>query len=149
MEIERKFLVTEIPSLKGCKKFEIKQGYISVDPVIRIRKSNSNYFLTIKGQGSIIREEHEMPITSKQFETLLLKIESNLIEKDRYLINLHNGLIAELDVFLGIYKGLALVEVEFNSIEDANTFTPPHWFAHEVTEDYKYTNSYLSKNLNM
>ena len=38
-----------------------------------------------------------------------------------------------------------MVEVEFESIEQANTFTPPDWFGKEVTNDHRYHNSYLSE----
>ena len=42
MEIERKFLVSAIPDkLESYNIKEIEQAYISTNPTIRIRKSNS------------------------------------------------------------------------------------------------------------
>ena len=42
-------------------------------------------------------------------------------------------------------KGLVIVEVEFDSIEEANAFTSPDWFGEDVTNSGKYHNSYLSQ----
>ena len=145
MEIEKKFLVKEVPNLENCEIFEIRQAYLSVEPVIRIRQSNDKFYLTVKGDGLISREEFELQITESQFNNLLLKIEGIIIEKKRYLVNLANELIAELDIFSGVYDGWSLVEVEFDSIEEANSFEIPNWFGEDVTEDFTYQNSYLSK----
>ena len=40
---------------------------------------------------------------------------------------------------------MLLVEVEFESVEQANSFVPPEWFGDDVTNDKRYHNSYLSK----
>ncbi|WP_054324154.1 hypothetical protein [Anaeromassilibacillus sp. SJQ-1] len=37
-EIERKFLLSEFPDLPLLEKAETFQGYLSVEPVVRIRK---------------------------------------------------------------------------------------------------------------
>lgn len=50
MEIERKFLVSDIPSdLTQYKCHLIEQGYLSTKPVVRVRKDNDSYWLTYKG----------------------------------------------------------------------------------------------------
>ena len=47
-EIERKFLVKEIPNnLQQYKCYKIKQGYISTNPTIRLRQRDNEYILTI------------------------------------------------------------------------------------------------------
>ena len=38
-----------------------------------------------------------------------------------------------------------MVEVEFGSIDEAKAFVPPEWFLKEVTEDGRFSNSYLSE----
>ena len=68
-----------------------------------------------------------------------------IITKTRFLIPLEDGHTAELDIFEGKFAGMLLIEVEFNSIEDANSFVPPKWFGKDVTNDGHYHNSYLSK----
>lgn len=38
MEIERKFLLKKFPPLPTYEEYEVTQGYISIDPEVRIRK---------------------------------------------------------------------------------------------------------------
>lgn len=144
MEIERKFLVNKCPTLDQYPVIQITQAYVSIQPVIRIRQSNDNFFLTIKSSGAISREEYEMPITDEEFHTLLKKVEGNVITKKRYLISLEDGLTAELDIFEGNLSSLTTVEVEFASLEAANHFTPPSWFGKDVSLDARYKNNNLS-----
>jgi CYTH domain-containing protein len=145
MEIERKYLLDKIPfDLSGHEKLEITQAYISTDPHIRLRRSNSDYFLTFKESGQIARVEVEKPITKEQYEHLWTKVETKAVDKDRYIIPLDSGLKAELDVYKGELDGLLTVEVEFESLDDAMSFTPPDWFGKDVSEDYRYKNTALA-----
>lgn len=146
MEIERKYLVRSLP--ENLEKYELKrisQGYICTNPVVRIRRSNDDYFLTYKSKGLMAREEYEMPLTAEAFEHMLPKIDGILIDKIRYMIPLDEKHVAELDIFQGTLAPLRLVEVEFESIEDANAFVPPVWFGDDVTNSGEYHNSNLSK----
>ena len=137
MEIERKYLVRRLPDdLSKYEAKKIAQGYLCTDPVVRIRRSNDNY---------MVREEYNLPLTREAYEHLLPKIDGLLIAKTRYLIPLTDRLTAELDVFEGVLSALTLVEVEFDSVEEANAFVPPEWFGEDVTESGKYHNSYLSQ----
>jgi CYTH domain-containing protein len=147
MEIERKYLVKTMPENLGqYESKKIAQGYLCTAPVVRIRRSNDDYYLTYKGAGLLAREEYNLPLTQEAYEHLLPKIDGLLIAKTRYLIPLSGGLTAELDVFEKELAPLTLVEVEFASIEDANTFTAPDWFGEDVTNSRHYHNSYLSQN---
>ena len=146
MEIERKYLVRRLPDdLSKYEAKKIAQGYLCTDPVVRIRRSNDNYYMTYKGDGLMVREEYNLPLTREAYEHLLPKIDGLLIAKTRYLIPLTDRLTAELDVFEGVLSALTLVEVEFDSVEEANAFVPPEWFGEDVTESGKYHNSYLSR----
>ncbi|MDD6639083.1 MAG: CYTH domain-containing protein [Lachnospiraceae bacterium] len=146
MEIERKYLVRRLPDdLSKYEAKKIAQGYLCTDPVVRIRRSNDNYYMTYKGDGLMVREEYNLPLTREAYEHLLPKIDGLLIAKTRYLIPLTDRLTAELDVFEGVLSALTLVEVEFDSVEEANAFVPPEWFGEDVTESGKYHNSYLSQ----
>ena len=50
MEIERKYLVKEIPvNLDQYESKKIAQGYLCTAPVVRIRRSNNDYYMTYKG----------------------------------------------------------------------------------------------------
>lgn len=140
MEIERKFLISDLPDLSNYDYVDIEQGYISTKPVIRIRKKNDKYILTYKGSGLMAREEIEASISVEDYLHLKTKIEGFPITKRRYFIPLDSHTI-ELDIFSGHMSGLVMAEVEFTDIETANSFIPPAWFGEDVTSDHRYHNS--------
>ena len=140
MEIEKKFLIKDMPDLAKYQFVEIEQGYLSTDPVVRIRKKNDKYILTYKGSGMLAREEIEAALTKESYEHLAKKVDGHLITKKRYLIPFDPYTI-ELDVFAGNMVGLIMAEVEFPTIEEATSFTPPEWFGEEVTSDSRFHNS--------
>lgn len=147
MEIERKFLVNREDVPEDLEKYphnELEQAYIITDPVLRIRKKNNSYILTYKGAGLMKREETEFPLTKDSYMKLLTKTEGNIITKTRYQIPEKGNLTIELDIFSGIFAGLFLAEVEFPDEETALTYTPPAWFAKEVTNEITFQNSTLS-----
>ena len=147
MEIERKFLISQMPEqLDCCPRMPMEQAYISTEPVIRIRRSGEQYWLTCKGPGLLKREEFELPLTEKEYGELLLKTEGAPIVKDRYEIPMGEHLI-QMDVFHPPLAPLVMAEVEFSSEEEAAAFCPPDWFGEEVTQDPRYTNAYLSRRL--
>ncbi len=145
MEIERKFLVKELPDLQGVKYVNMTQGYISHYPVIRIRKESDKYFVTMKSSGEICREEYQMQVSENEFNSLYDKVEGNVISKTRYFIKLDDKLTAELDIFEKELEGLVTVEVEFNSMEEADSFKAPSWFDIDISKDNRYKNNNLSK----
>jgi adenylate cyclase len=146
-EIERKFLVGEIPEEAGSiRPSSTRQGYLAVgdDREVRIRQIDRNYLITTKiGQG-LQRSEYQVKINAKQFEALWPASEGWRISKSRYRIPLDQG-IAELDVFSGVLEGLKTVEVEFATKDDALRFSPPYWFGPDVTGDIQFSNSALSR----
>lgn len=151
MEIEKKFLVKTLPSdLDKYEKKCIEQGYLCLDPVVRIRKSNSQYILTYKSIADSladvrINNEIEASLTKEGYEHLRKKIDGYIIEKTRYIIPLPDGHIGELDIFGKRLEGLYFIEVEFKDEEDAASFVPPEWFGANVSGDKRYVNSYLSQ----
>lgn len=145
MEIERKFLVSELPEdLENYPCRLIEQGYLCTAPVVRIRKDNDKYELTYKSKGLMVREEYNLPLNHEAYEHLKSKIDGRLIQKRRYMLPYLTYTI-ELDVFEGELAPLILAEVEFPSEDEANHFTPPSWFAEDVTLCGIYHNSALSK----
>lgn len=146
MEIERKYLIEQLPenlSSYACRIIE--QGYLCVEPVVRIRRDNDKYELTYKSKGLMAREEYNMPLTKEAYEHLLSKVDGRVIRKKRYMIPLDEILTIELDVFEGDLAPLILAEVEFPSEEMAMDFVPPEWFGEDVTFSTKYHNSNLSQ----
>ncbi len=146
MEIERKYLIKSLPDLTDYPYKKLTQAYISTKPVIRLRQMGNNFFLTVKSNGHLVREEFEMPISHEEYMILFKKVEGNPIEKTRYYIPLNDNLTAELDIYHGFLEGLLTVEVEFNSEELANNFIPPTWFGKDITFDARYKNNQLALN---
>lgn len=145
MEIERKFLVKELPDqLDSYPKTHIKQWYITSKPAVRLRDRDGVYTFTVKSKGHMVRQEFEMQLTQEEFDNLFAKVSTHAIDKIRYEVALEGGFTAELDVFAGKHDGLKLVEVEFDSEEAANAFTPPAWFGEDVTKDAQYKNNNLA-----
>lgn len=146
-EIERKFLLKEKPSLKeGIKKEYILQGYVETKQgEMRIRNiNNKKYYLNEKyGQG-IARDEYEKEISKEKFFKLFKNANDKVIKKIRYYYPLQNGKIAEIDRYFGKLKGLITVEVEFSSLDEADSFEKPTWFGKEITYEQKYKNYNLS-----
>jgi len=151
-EIERKFLVSEdvaMDYMKRCKAgefsfHEIEQAYLTTDPVVRVRKSDDEYYLTYKGKGLMVREEYNLPLTEEAYNTLKSKADGNVIAKTRILIP-YDKFTIEFDVFKAPFEGYYVAEVEFESDEEANNFTGPEWFLDDVTNDRKYHNSNMSR----
>ena len=146
MEIERKFLVSVLPEgYDHHPSHQIEQAYLSTDPVVRIRKEDDQYYLTYKSRGLLAREEYNLPLNQASYEHLLTKADGIVLTKQRFLIPLPGtSYTAELDIFSGHYKGLMLVEVEFETEEQANAFVPPEWFGEDVTFSGEYQNSRLA-----
>ncbi len=146
MEIERKYLIHALPKdLQSYPCLHIQQGYLCTSPVVRIRRQGEDYYLTYKGKGMMVREEYNLPLTAQAYDHLKEKIDGILLSKKRYLLPLPSGRKIELDVFDPPYEGLWLAEVEFASVEEANSFTPPDWFGEDVTFSPAYHNSVLSR----
>ena len=146
MEIERKFIPKCLPdNLDSYEHHDIQQAYLNTSPVIRIRKQDEDYFLTYKGSGMMSREEYNLPLNKEAYEHLIKKADGNIITKKRYEIPDGNGYTIELDIFEGLFTGTILAEVEFPTIEAANSYTAPSWFIDDVTNDPAYHNSNMSR----
>lgn len=153
MEIEKKFLVPrdQLPAdLEQYPYHEIEQAYLCTAPAIRIRKSDDEYYMTYKSRTKdpLVRTEYNLPLTEEAYLHLKPKADGIVICKRRYLIPEKDGLTIELDLFHAPYEELIFAEVEFESEEQALAYQAPEWFGEDVTADWRFTNSSLSKNGN-
>lgn len=160
-EIERKFLVKALPEDMSAYRCRcIEQAYLSQKPVIRVRKSDDEYYMTYKGSGLMERTEYNLPLDRESFEHLLKKADGHVIKKKRYEIpleadeklfpdlskeeiealNSDDPLKIELDIF-SYPEGLVLAEVEFPDRRSAEAFVMPDMFTEDVTGDPRYHNS--------
>ena len=139
MEIERKFTIKRLPdNLESYPSHHIEQAYLNIDPVVRVRKQDDEYYMTYKGRGMMAREESNLPLNENAYYHLRDKADGNIISKRRYLIPLNKP---------GFKKGFApliVAEVEFGSKDAAEAFVPPEWFDEDVTYRKEYHNSFMA-----
>lgn len=86
IEIERKYMVQNLPDLSHAARTEGKQGYLTGagDSVaIRLRQADDRFFLTLKTDGGMARVEREACATAGQFETFWPQTEGRRVEKTR------------------------------------------------------------------
>ena len=142
-EIERRFLVKYLPDLSDAEKADIVQYYLN-DNVTRLRRMNDEYILTQKSGSGLMRTEIEYSIDKSQFDNLKIGAKT-FITKTRYFYPLDN-LTCEIDIFNGKFDGIIIAEIEFATIEQAKSYTPPDFLGAEITLDKKLSNKQMSKN---
>lgn len=151
-EIERKFLVTS-DEFDGMEPFEesieIIQDYLAVgDEEIRIRKTThrraDHYTLTIKRGSGLEREEQNIPISKESFYQMMEQ--DRALYKTRTAFVLPSGYIAYRDAYK--HMSTHIVEMEFDTVEEAEAYVPEFAYIEEVTDDpeFKNQNIWLKKN---
>lgn len=140
VEIERKFLLPEVPAWpSNAKVVRIEQGYLVIEEEVevRLRRTEEKYLLTAKRGHGEVREEIEISLDREQFDALWPLTESRRLTKTRHLIPIDDGLTAEVDVFEGELEGLVIGEIEFDSEEQSGNFELPAWLGDEITGDQR------------
>jgi adenylate cyclase len=147
-EIERKFLIKEVPpGLQKHTHTTIDQGYLAADRggvQVRLRRAGRQFFLTYKRGTGLTREEREVELTPAQFDQLWPGTEDHRLTKTRYDVPLGDH-VAEVDVYHGKNSGLMVAEVEFESEKACKAFKPPAWFGKEVSGEGRYSNVKLAR----
>lgn len=134
IEIEKKYKVLSLPDgFPDYPHKEIEQSYLNKggEP-IRLRRFEQNgevsCLLSKKVRESdICCVEHNIPLPREVYEALKEAKEGRTIRKTRYIIPLDGGLKAELDVFHDFFEGLRYAEIEFPSVEAAESYKTPDW----------------------
>ena len=149
MEIERKWLVPELPAgVSRHPSNEIDQGYLALTPEgveVRVRQKGGRRFLTVKHGPGLSRVEVEVPLEAKDFDALWPLTAGRRLRKMRYDIPWHDGRKIELDVYADRLEGLRVAEVEFDDEASARAFEPPEFFGREITGDPEYRNEKLAR----
>lgn len=146
-EIERKFLVRELPAnLASFPHGEIEQGYLAIAPEgvqVRLRKAGDTHSLTFKRGGGNAREEREIELTPEQFAVLWPGTAGKRLTKTRYDLPF-GGRVIEIDVYSGRHEGIVVAEVEFDDEQSAVAFQRPDWLGEDVSHDPRYSNQLLA-----
>lgn len=149
-EIERKFLIDpshpEVLALMKAPPMVIEQGYIMSEAhgVVRVRRIGDRGFLTIKGAiRGIERDEFEYEIPLNDALEMLSRLCPTSLRKERRILDLEGGLVAEVDFFPRI--DLFIAEVELPSADAG--FPQPEWFLREVSENPEYFNNEIARRI--
>ena len=152
IEIERKFLVTSDGWRAAAHAvIPMAQGYINDTAAmdsgaqkasVRVRIQGDEAYLNIKSRElGHTRQEFEYPVPVNEARELLALCVGGLIDKRRHLVQ-HDGLLWEVDEFLGDNAGLVVAEVELESA--GQVFAKPDWAGAEVTDELRYYNLALA-----
>ena len=146
-EIERKFLVKNLDWKSQAKGTLYRQGYLNSEKerTVRVRTIDEKSFITVKGiTTGVTRMEFEYEIPFADATQMLDKlVEKPIIEKYRYKLA-QDGLVWEIDEFLGDNEGLVVAEVELADAQQV--LVRPDWLGEEVSSDPRYFNNNLVAN---
>jgi adenylate cyclase len=148
VEIERKFLVRD-DSWRGVVEHSerMAQGYLigaqalrhgAARASVRARVAGGQAWLNIKqATPGIERAEFEYAIPVSDARALLDTLCDGVLEKIRHHVRV-DGVLFEVDEFLGDNSGLIVAEVELPAVDAP--FPKPAWLGHEVSALQRYYN---------
>ena len=145
LEIERKFLIKEFPTdLELIREVDIWQGYVSVEPEVRIHRAKDrgtgveNFRLTLKGEGTLTRTEIKTDIDEAFYQEALGLMSGEVIYKDYRSYRLGDYVLEVCHVDPGMPLEFMYAEIEFQSEEEAESFQSPDFLGEEVTDNDYY-----------
>lgn len=159
LEIERKFLLTEVPHdlikeglINVRSEQRIEQTYLAIDDnqelrvrrIVDISSGHVKFTHTFKVGNGLRREEIEYDISESIYKQITQAFRAIPLTKTR-ITAAWGDIIIEIDCYDQIE--LTVVEVEFNSLEDATAFIAPEWFGKEISADKEYSNKKVWREL--
>lgn len=150
-EYERKFLalVDLLPRELLRHGQLIEQGYLSLEPQVRLRLIGGEGIVEYKGGNNVELELCRLSLSETRRILRERAVEvASIIHKERCEIPTgFDGLKWEVDVFRGQNEGLVMVELELP--RKRYTLKPkqmPPWLGREVTKDPRFKNRNLAVN---
>lgn len=146
-EIERKFLLDEMPDIPLHSRAIVYQSYININPVedriremihLNIQTSKEigrDYRQSYKGNGDIERKEIEFYMEKEKYDILMNLVNGQPIHKDYRVFMVDNR---KIECSIVDHGAFSYVEVEFPTRELADAFVPLEWFGKEITFDPEY-----------
>ena len=141
IELEKTYLIKNLPeNIENCKSKEIIDLYLPEGiehSILRLRKNGDRYEMTKKEpvdeMDASRQKEQTIILTEVEFNALS-KLKGKKVRKIRYYYNC-NGRIAEIDVFQDLLNGLVLVDFEFKTVEEKDSFEMPDFCLADVTQE--------------
>lgn len=141
-ELERTYLAQKIPdNLHEVEPLRLSDIYVPEagipQPRLRLRRKGNAFEITKKvpvseGDASA---HNEMTIELSELEFSALALASNrTLVKERYELDI-GGYTAEVDVFQEALEGLILIEFEFQTEQERDSFTTPDVCLYDVTQE--------------
>ena len=132
MEIERKFLVTQLPDLSEILPNRYERYYLSVTLNLEERIQKVNGVCTYEKKvafDALTRSTERHELSHEEFDEL--RVNSNMaIIRDSYDISSR----LSIKIYHGEFGGLMRAEVEFESSTEANAYIPEFWMGAEITD---------------
>lgn len=138
-EIERKFIVLEMPKLKGViptlqERYFLQRGDLVEE---RIQKNTTHDGVRFEYEMKVAlspkeRRRDRKFITEQEF-VQLKKRASRALHRESYSLSKKSPRIS-IKMYQGTYKGFVFAEVEFDSIKDSKNFVPYEWMGSEITD---------------
>lgn len=148
IEIERKFLLRDDSWRAQVGRSEhLAQGYLVGASVlaagharasVRVRRADGEAWLNIKAARlGIERAEYDYVIPPGDADALLASLCDGVLSKRRHHVTVE-GMLFEIDEFLGDNAGLVVAEVELPQVDAP--FPRPPWLGSEVSALARYYN---------
>lgn len=133
-EIERKFLISQLPDLRSIKPIRQERYYLKQDlkEQVRVQRKEDSYELETKiWIGPLQYEKHKKKISKEEFEEYKKNCE-RVILRDSYTISIQPKI--SIKIYHGEQEGFMRAEIEFESIEAAQNYPLPEWVGKEITD---------------
>lgn len=134
-EIERKFLVADMPSLMGIRKIPQEKYFIQRSELFEEEMKRKGLFFSYESKFTISKKEkirEKVFVSKAEFENLKVQ-GTQVIKRDSYTLTKKSPIVS-IKKYNGEYAGLVLAEVLFDTVEEMEAFTPFDWMGVEVTD---------------
>jgi CYTH domain-containing protein len=138
-EIERKFIILEMPNLKGViptlqERYFLQRGDLVEE---RIQKNTTHEGVRFEYEIKFAispkeRKRTRKFITESEFLQLRAKAGQSLL-RESYSLSKKNPRIS-IKMYQGKYRGFVFAEVEFDSLKESASFSPLEWMGSEITD---------------
>lgn len=133
MEIERKWIVKELPDLSEYDRVGQTRHFLynKENVEVRVQKIGKIYEFERKRElSNLTRENVKFEMSKKEYEWFIL-LSSGLILRDCYISRTDPSFT--IKIYYRQFKGLIRAEVEFESESEAKKYKPLSWFGREIT----------------